>query len=211
MTMTFVPEVSEYSGPDCLNDILSATCSAVALRPNYSSARMALFEDESKDTHHFPTLPAFVCPVAIRETPQYGSGHKGIFAQAKIPKGTKFWVWTDRVNIIPHQQLEEYMEKEFGNDVESIRVFLRQGFVLPPGAKGNEDQFFYSNPTDAGRFMNHSSYPNCGPDGALCDILEGEEMTMDYSFHGNPQWYEDVCHKYGVLTERQVAKQGSNI
>ena len=29
---------------------------------------------------------------------------------------------------------------------------------------------------------------------------------MDYSFHGNPQWYQDICAQYDVLTERQVAE-----
>lgn len=55
--------------------------------------------------------------------------------------------------------------------------------------------------------MNHSNHPNCSPDGALTDIEPGEEMTMDYSFHGNPPWYQDICAKYGVLTERQVTQQ----
>ena len=66
-----------------------------------------------------------------------------------------------------------------------------------------------SNPSDAGRFMNHSNTPNCGPDGALRDIEIGEELTMNYNFHGNPQWYIDICDKYGVLTERQVAEKYS--
>ena len=45
--------------------------------------------------------------------------------------------------------------------------------------------------------------------GALRDIEIGEELTMNYNFHGNPQWYIDICDKYGVLTERQVAERYS--
>lgn len=195
---------------------------------------MALFEDGSKEIHHhFPTLPAFLCPVEVKEAEQYGEGHMGVYALADIPAGTKFWVWTDRVEMIHHEELEEYIarnvvvgekkrkddEEEDNNsggvdvdvDVDAIRRFLRQGFVLPPSEKEGTgrkvDDYFYSNPTDAGRFMNHSNDPNCGPDGTLRDIRAGEEMTMDYSFHGDPQWYRNICQKYGVLTEAQIAKQ----
>jgi hypothetical protein len=179
---------------------------------------MSLFEDGSSEIHHFPTLPAFICPVIVKEAEQYGKGHKGVFALAAIPSvaaipsGTKFWVWTDRVQSIHHTELEDYIAKNIGDEnvnLDDIQLFLRQGFVLPPSEKGTgkEDQYFYTNPTDAGRFMNHSSNANCGPDGAVRDIQAGEEMTMDYSFHGNPAWYQDICKKYGVLTEQQVASQ----
>jgi hypothetical protein len=178
---------------------------------------MSLFEDGSKETHNFPTVPAFVCPVEIKGVPQYGPGHQGIFALDFIPKGTKFWVWTDRVRAIHHNELETYIARECGDDKDAIQIFLRQGFVLPPSTTDNdedisgggdkEDDYIYSNPTDAGRFMNHSNDPNCGPDGTIRDIQPGEEMTMDYSFHGNPEWYQSICAKYGVETEAQVAEK----
>mmetsp|Transcript_15369 Transcript_15369/g.15546 ORF Transcript_15369/g.15546 Transcript_15369/m.15546 type:complete len:107 (-) Transcript_15369:325-645(-) len=66
------------------------------------------------------------------------------------------------------------------------------------------DDFFQSNPTDSGRSTNHSSDPNSGPEGALRDILQGEELTMDYFFHGNPEWYQTICARYEVLTEAQI-------
>ena len=69
----------------------------------------------------------------------------------------------------------------------------------------NTDDYFHSNPTDSGRLTNHSVDPNTGPDGSLRDILPGEELTMDYSFHGNPVWYQTICAKYEELTEAQVA------
>mmetsp|Transcript_12493 Transcript_12493/g.15669 ORF Transcript_12493/g.15669 Transcript_12493/m.15669 type:complete len:171 (+) Transcript_12493:121-633(+) len=161
---------------------------------------MSLFE-KPKETHHFPTEPAFVVPVTIRDAPQYGKDHKGVFAAAPIPVETKFWVWTDRVIQIHQGDLENYIKENFSTDAE-VATFLRQGFVLP-----DKSDYFNSNPTDAGRFMNHSHEANCGPNGALRDIQEGEEMTMDYSFHGNPEWYQCICKKYGVKTEAEVAKE----
>ena len=198
---------------------------------------MSLFEEahqnnggtSNDDRNHevqFPTLPAFTVRVEIRPTPEYGQGHFGVFALQDIPRGTKFWKWTDRVKVIPHEELEEYIKTNIidkdGDDDENnskIKTFLRQGFVLPPARKNNdvddggstslgrEDQFFYSNPTDGGRFMNHANHSdaNCGPDGAIRDIRVDEELTMDYTFHGDPEWYRDICKKYGVLTEAQVA------
>ena len=48
------------------------------------------------------------------------------------------------------------------------------------------------NPRDAGRFINHSSSPNLGFEGALRDISEGEEVVMDYNQHGDPASWR--CH-----------------
>eukprot|EP00568_Trieres_chinensis_P011553 CAMPEP_0183312600 /NCGR_PEP_ID=MMETSP0160_2-20130417/42259_1 /TAXON_ID=2839 ORGANISM="Odontella Sinensis, Strain Grunow 1884" /NCGR_SAMPLE_ID=MMETSP0160_2 /ASSEMBLY_ACC=CAM_ASM_000250 /LENGTH=45 /DNA_ID= /DNA_START= /DNA_END= /DNA_ORIENTATION= len=30
---------------------------------------------------------------------------------------------------------------------------------------------------------------------------------MDYGFHGNPEWYRDICRKYGVQTEAEIANK----
>mmetsp|Transcript_37892 Transcript_37892/g.98046 ORF Transcript_37892/g.98046 Transcript_37892/m.98046 type:complete len:194 (-) Transcript_37892:69-650(-) len=156
----------------------------------------------------FPTLPAFLVPVAVRDVPRLGVGHKGVFSIATIASGTKTWAWTDRVQRIHHSELRAHIDQEFGAQAAGVgdgerracvQVFLRQGFVLP-----TDDQFFNSNPTDAGRFTNHSDDPNCGHDGALRDIGEGEELTMSYGFHGDPPWYREICAEYGVLTEAEV-------
>mmetsp|Transcript_18900 Transcript_18900/g.43824 ORF Transcript_18900/g.43824 Transcript_18900/m.43824 type:complete len:281 (-) Transcript_18900:333-1175(-) len=77
--------------------------------------------------------------------------------------------------------------------------------VAKDNNNNNPDDYFHSNPSDAGRLTNHSSDPNTGPDGALRDILPGEELTMDYSFHGDPAWYRAICARYGVRTEAQIA------
>jgi hypothetical protein len=166
---------------------------------------MSLFEKSSADDEAevlFPTEPAFLIPVEVRDTPQYGPGHKGVFCLTFIQKGVKFWQWTDRVTRIHHLDLPAYIKRHFSNQDDEIRLFLRQGFVLPGP---DVDDYFCSNPTDAGRFMNHSNDPNCGPDGTLCEIHAGDELTMDYGFHGNPKWYRDICKQYGVDTEEEIA------
>lgn len=196
-----------------------------SIEPTASSNPNGSDED---DTYLFPTLPAFLWPVEIRETPSIGPDHKGVFALVDIPADIKFWIWTNRVHQIHKDDLHHYIEQNIivdndfqhqkssdekatvgdvevgSNNEEAIQIFLRQGFVLP-----NDPEMFCSNPTDAGRFMNHSSTPNCGPDGTLRIIKAGEELTMDYGFHGNPQWYQDICAQYRVLTERQVAELAS--
>ena len=170
------------------------------------------------ESYHFPTHAAYLVPVEIKEVPEYGEGHLGVFAMEHIKKGTKLWVWTHRVKSIHHKDLKEYIQMKFGDDRQNIQVFLRQGFVLPEASmsetmtpinsnanKHRKDDYFHSNPTDSGRLTNHSSDPNTGVDGALRDILPGEELTLDYSFHGNPKWYQTICAEYNVLTEAQVA------
>lgn len=90
-------------------------------------------------------------------------------------------------------------------------MFLRQAFVTCEDL----DQLCI-NPTDLGRFMNHSSSPNCGAGisggSALREIAAGEELTCDYSGLGCPQWYQQLCDQYGVLSTGAVvaiAAQGA--
>lgn len=158
------------------------------------------------DVQLFPTAPAFTVPVQVRSAPKYGSGELGVFALEDIPKHCKnFWLWTDRVTAIHHTEIEHYIKDHFlPKDIRRIRQFLRRGFVLPPP----NDDCWYSNPSDAGSFMNHSSTPNCGqPHGTLRATKKGEELTMDYSFNGNPKWYVDLCHHYGILTAVEIAQR----
>ena len=124
---------------------------------------------------------------------------------------------------IHRKGLSSYIGHNFGSDKQNTQIFPRQGFVLPPPSSTSEamnptlptqrgiesdgdaastttahakDDLFHSNPTDAGRPTHHSSNPNMGPDGALGDILPGEELTMDSSFHGYPEWCQRICAKW---------------
>ena len=157
----------------------------------------------------FPTHPGFTVPVEIKPTPHLGPDQYGVFAAADIPKHTAdFWIWTDRVVAIPSNELATYIQTQYpdphNRDRVAVQQFLRRGFVLP----SPYDDVFYSNPTDAGTYMNHSSdAPNCArPYGTTRLIHKGEELTMDYSGNGNPLWYQDICHMYGILTAVEVAQ-----
>jgi hypothetical protein len=157
------------------------------------------------DSHLFPTHAAFTIPVEIKSTPRLGKDQYGVFAAEDIPANTEFWLWTHRVVEIPSSQVRPFISENYQtDDLEGIRTFLRRGFVLPPPY----DDCFYSNPTDAGTFMNHSTTPNCKqPNGTSRLVKAGEELTMDYSGNGNPAWYVDICHRYGILTPVEIAEE----
>lgn len=142
---------------------------------------------------------AFLVPVAVRPAPQYGEGQMGVFATAPIRAGTPCWQWTDLVRKIHHADVGAMLA---AMQPHEAAIFLRQAFVTP-----DDLEHLNVNPEDAGRFVNHSSQPSVGKDGALRDIMPGEELTLDYDWHGDPEWYQNVCAEYGVLTEAQVAKQ----
>merc|ERR1711862_1040658 len=83
------------------------------------------------------------------------------------------------------------------------KVFLRQAYVDP----GKPDYLMAGN--DESRFVNHGvpsnilkSFPTTSR-----DIMPGEELLLDYSSFGNPEWYQALCARYGVLTEHQVAER----
>ena len=87
-----------------------------------------------------------------------------------------------------------------------MQVLLRQSFVAP-----SNDAALCINPFDNGRFTNHSATPNVGAclddsvdSYALQDISEGEELTCDYAGFVTPDWYKQLCQKYGVLTTQEV-------
>lgn len=142
-------------------------------------------------------LPSFVVPVELRDTPQYGAGHKGVFPTAPIKAGTKIWQWSDRVITMHHTKLPAMLD---AMPRDKAALLLRQSFVL-----SNNPDYLNMNPLDAGRFVNHSSKPNIG-EVALVDISAGQELLMDYSGHGNPDWYQVLCSHYVVRTENEIAK-----
>ncbi|GMI12026.1 hypothetical protein TrLO_g9690 [Triparma laevis f. longispina] len=160
----------------------------------------------SPDTTTIPSLsdkcgllPAFTVKVQIRPTAALGDGHCGIFASEKIISGTKIWEWTDLITRHHFSELGELLSKM--KDRSEAQLFLRQGFVMP-----DDETYFCSNPKDAGRFINHSIDSNINLNGAMRDIEAGEELLMNYSFHGDPEWYQEICKVYGVLTEAQIAE-----
>jgi hypothetical protein len=190
------------------------------------STTMTLSENNSTESHYFPTHAAYLIPVEIKDITQYGEGQKGVFAIEHIPKGTKLWVWTHRVVSIHRKDLEEYIEKNFGCDKRKIQIFLRQGFVLPPSSSSEtmkplppaedstqsadnttatisinprKDDFFHSNPTDSGRLTNHSSDPN------VYFWLDGPAPpSRKISVNGWPLGINDgrhhFCFKYHLLS-----------
>mmetsp|Transcript_40210 Transcript_40210/g.95982 ORF Transcript_40210/g.95982 Transcript_40210/m.95982 type:complete len:161 (-) Transcript_40210:111-593(-) len=142
-------------------------------------------------------VPAFIVPVEVRAAPQYGEGHCGVFATAPIRKGQKVWEWTDLVSRVHKDEVPAMLATMSRKDAATL---LRQSFVTP------EDlDHLHMNPRDAGCFTNHSAQPTMDAFGALRDVQAGEELTMDYSWHGDPAWYRSVCAEYGVLTEAQIA------
>jgi len=207
------------------------------------NTKLSTNDDDYNNNYKFPTYPGFLVPVGMKKS-------NGVYALTKIRKGTKMWVWTDRIVSIFRDDLDSYIETKFGaictNDDDrrrKIQTFLKRGFVLPRSSSsermtpkikssastittvttentninenGNNynysDNYFHSFPTYCGRFTNHSFDPNMGPDGdALRDIEPGEELSMDYSFFGNPVWYQYYCAQYDVSPVAQNVEKKAN-
>lgn len=149
-------------------------------------------------------LPGFTVWTEIRRTPYLGENQYGVVAMQDIPVGKRVWEWTEELKTFHHEDMEAYIEKNFyEDDVEDIRKFLRRGVVL----RGPSDSHFVSALNDSIGFMNCSSSPNVRHHRATRKILKGEELTLDYSFYGNPQWYVDLCHKYGIMTGAEIAER----
>ncbi len=128
----------------------------------------------------------------------------GVFAKQDIAKGTTIWQPT---SLIKKLSLEEVYARLESMTPEEAHIFLKHAFVMP-----SEDDKLCINPTDDGRFTNHSSNPNeYVPEGgkeafAARNIKAGEELTIDYSGLASPQWYKELCHKYGVMSTDEVVE-----
>lgn len=145
----------------------------------------------------------FVVEVEVRPCADENKGH-GVFALTGIAQGTLLWT-PSLLTSMEHGQLKLHLE---AMDFEAAHVYLRQGFVAPTAADRLQ-----INPTDDGRFVNHSRNPNCGAcedpakgSMALRDIAAGEEITCDYSGFANPQWYTDLCKLYNVVSTSETAR-----
>eukprot|EP01044_Picomonas_judraskeda_P005640 COSAG03_NODE_539_length_7083_cov_4.852377_3_plen_184_part_00 len=131
----------------------------------------------------------FNVSVLARTSAKHG---RGLFATARIPKGTPIWRFAaaadcptsqtgEMVNsVYTRTQLEELAKQ----DPEKIKEVLWGGYLHDP-----TEQFIHL--VDGGQFTNHSDEPNCGGEWAddpkdevsiaIRDIEEGEEITDDYS------------------------------
>ena len=129
----------------------------------------------------------FNVSVLARTSAKHG---RGLFATARIPKGTPIWRFAaaadcpksqtgEMVNsVYTRTQLEELAKQ----DPEKIKEVLWGGYLHDP-----TDQFIHL--VDGGQFTNHSDEPNCGGEWAedpkdevsiaIRDIEEGEEITWE--------------------------------
>lgn len=193
-----------------LSAMISGSDKVVNRNYKQRSDAVGIIDTFFKDTApiNFPTIAAFLIPVEIKAMPELQDQH-GVFATQPIKKGTPIWEWTERVQRIHYMQLEEAISKNIAADPSfDVKLFLRQGFVLPNNSDSNDNEnFFNSNPTDAGRFTNHACNPSCSSSGTKWDIAVGEEITLDYRNHGNPEWYQKICAKYGIETETELGNR----
>ena len=178
----------------------------------------------------WPKMAAgYLVPVNVKpcSDPSRGSG---VFATAPVKKGTLLWQ-PDQVKAVPAEQITADLAAMPHDDAHVrlmlqrysilflsfrllstwrglLQVLLRQSFVAPSNAEA-----LCINPSDNGRFTNHSATPNVGAcvdhsndSYALQDIAEGDELTCDYSGFVTPDWYKQLCKKYEVLTTQEVVE-----
>jgi hypothetical protein len=161
-------------------------------------------EEECIEEFGLGWLPGFTVNVEVRPTPHLGVDQYGVFALQDIPAKHLVWKWTRRLQAYHYSELETYIQANYQeDDLEGIRTFLRRG-VVP---REPSDSHFVSALTDSIGFMNCSASPNCRHQRATRYIYKGEELTLDYSFYSNPQWYVNVCHKYGIMTGPEIAER----
>ncbi|CAE8583956.1 unnamed protein product [Polarella glacialis] len=142
--------------------------------------------------------PDFTVPVEVRDAPQYGEGQRGIFALARISRGTVCHRKWGPVPKVHHGSLPAILKAISASDAQQ---YLRRGCVNPMDPDHLIIDF-----DSAACFVNHSRKPNLDSGGrAIRDILPEEELLMNYRCHAEPAWYQELCADYDVLTERQIA------
>ena len=128
---------------------------------------------------------------------------KGIITKERIKKGDIIWI-SKRVsydnshlemdyNVITYNEtnVEHYISNLSSDD--SIKRFLDLSY----GVSGEIHYIL-----DDGKFMNHSTNPNCGTDMsdattyALRDIEIGEMLSEDYSSYSHPEYLIRILKKY---------------
>ncbi|KAJ1618931.1 hypothetical protein T492DRAFT_848946 [Pavlovales sp. CCMP2436] len=107
----------------------------------------------------------------------------GLFAKARIPKGTLLWKYSEK-SVRIFSSAEEH-------------VYCWEGKVCEI--------------LNDGRFWNHSKQPNTGslPEDeasswSLRDIEAGEEFLDDYSQHDMLDWFEAICKEHAVSSSSKV-------
>jgi hypothetical protein len=141
----------------------------------------------------------FVVPVEVKFI-NSTIGH-GVFALHPIKRGTLLWT----SKCVTSHTIEEATAILEALSPTEKKVWLRQTFVLSA-----DPLHICSNPTDPGRYMNHSFNPNSGyaseemPSVALRDVAAGEELTCDYSGLGSPEWYQNLCNTVGCMSTADV-------
>ena len=102
----------------------------------------------------------------------------GVFSKQHIKAGTLLWT----PSLVVKYTEEECAAVLMKMSKEDANMWLRQSYVL-----ATEPSMLCVNQTDDGRFVNHSSQPNCGyasveePSVALREIVPGEELTCNYA------------------------------
>jgi len=125
----------------------------------------------------------------------------GLFAKARIPKGTLLWKYSEKsVRIFSSAEevrltLEERSAEDGTHFLE--HVYCWEGKVCEI--------------LNDGRFWNHSKQPNTGslPEDeasswSLRDIEAGEEFLDDYSQHDMLDWFEAICKEHAVSSSSKV-------
>ena len=117
----------------------------------------------------------------------------GFFAYQPISKGTVVWKYDPSIDRLLSKdevmKLDGPIQERFHNYAFFDKKYNKYMFC-----------------GDDGRFFNHSDTPNCddGEDDitiALCDIAEGEELTVDYrSFYGNIEDHKEVLKDIVTVT-----------
>jgi SET domain-containing protein len=134
-------------------------------------------------------------------------GH-GVFALEAVPAGTL--IWTPRL-VTRHTEAEaRNILFHSGLSREEAQTWLRHTFVL-----ATDLDHVCSNVTDIGRFSNHSTTPTGiyaseeRPSVAARDINVGDELTVDYSGLGSPDWYRALCRELDVISTDEVVRMYS--
>eukprot|EP00299_Pterocystis_sp_00344_P012003 c5698_g1_i1.p1 GENE.c5698_g1_i1~~c5698_g1_i1.p1 ORF type:complete len:186 (-),score=36.77 c5698_g1_i1:7-528(-) len=170
--------------------------------------------------------PGFVVKYSVEDCPPKG---KGLVAQQFIPKGTLIWngdapgatrILTESQVLAEIAEMDSTQAGYFLNHIYSFNGVMTECIG------------------DA-KLWNHSATPNTGSievlqemhikplellhDGstidlkhipsdanyAIRDIHVSEEITDDYAWYDNPQWYIDLCVKYNVEHAGLVAERYS--